>query len=361
MSDYDAGRVWDLLRQASSLPHGEVQVRLTEEAVNLAETGRDLDLMFAARQKLVGNAVYSGRLEKALPAFAWCLSHLEREPERFSRYKFHLLWEFKNILHNVDEFPQLSNDQISALRDQMANLYRQSGYNMRPVHYTSLTFAMRSGHFAEAAESFAKYRELGRDSVADCLACEADSDAEYYMLVGENEQAVEAGGPTLRRQLICTEVPHRTYCNMLRPLALQGRYEEADEYQRKGYRLVRNKVIFLAHLGWQLAYQAHRDRLSSALRMFEVNLGIALDTFNLRSRYLFFLAARRVLALAAEKKTSQKLNLPQSFPLYSPTEKYDLAELLNWLDAENARVAAQFDARNGNVYHSQDLAQFVNY
>lgn len=361
MSGNDADRVWDLLRQASSLPHGEIQVRLTEEAVNLAEAGRDLDLMFAARQKLVGNAVYSGRLEKALPAFAWCLSHLEREPERFSGYKFHLLWEFKNILHNVDEFPQLSIEQITALRDQMASLYRQSGYNMRPVHYTSLTFAMRSGHFAEAAQSFAKYRETRRDSMADCLACEADSDAEYYMLIGEHEQALDAAGPPLRQERTCTEVPHRTYSNMLRSLALLGRYEEADEYQRKGYRLVRNKVIFLAHLGWQLAYQAHRDRLSSALRMLEVNLAIALDTHHQRSRYLFFLAARRVLALAAKKKGTQKLNLPQSFPLYSPTEKYDLAELLNWVDGENARVAAQFDARNGNRYHSENLVEFVNY
>lgn len=361
MSDYDPQQVMELCYQANDLPEGEMKLRLLEEAAALAETGRDVDLLFRVKMGVVASAVMAGHLEKGMPAFAWCLAQYQADSPRFQYSAFDILWNFKNLLHSVDEFPQLELAQVDALRDQMASLYRESGFNMRPVHYTKLTFAMRSGDFAQAAESFAAYQASSRDSLADCLACEADSDAEYYMLIGENEKALQAGAKPLAGKLKCEEVPNRTINNMLRPLALLGRYEEADQFQKKGYRLIKSNAAFLGHVGLQIAYLNHRDQEAPALKMFEAHLPVALETFQLRSRTFFYLAVKQLLVRTTQPGVKRKLKLPQSFPLFDPSGKYDDAALIAWLDSQLDPVAAQFDNRNGNQYYSRDLVEWLQY
>ncbi|PQO39977.1 hypothetical protein [Blastopirellula marina] len=361
MSDYDPEKVFELQSEAYFLPEGEMKLRLLEEAANMAETGRDVDLLFHIKMNVVSAAVMGGHLEKGMPAFAWCLAQYQADPERFSHSEFDILWNFKNILHSVDEFPQLALDQVEALRDQMAALYRASGFNMRPVHYTKLIFAMRAGDFAQAADSFADYQAAGRDPMADCLACEADSDAEYFMLIGENEQALKAGAKPLSGTLKCEEVPNRTLNNMLRPLALLGRYEEADRYQKKGYRLIKSNPVFLGHVGLQIAYLNHSEQETTALKMFETHLPVALDTFQLRSRCFFYYAAKHLLERLAKQDAALKLILPQAFPLYQESGEYEVAALIAWLDDQLQPVAAQFDQRNGNQYHSRELAELLQY
>lgn len=361
MGDYNPDRIGELTAEAWNLPHGDVQVRLLEEAVNLADIGRDIDRMFDTRMSLLRSAPFSGHAEKAVPAFAWCLSNFEREPVRFRRYQDSLLWNFKNILHNADEMAQLTRDQVEEVRSQMASLYVRCGYNMRPVHYTRLVFAMRMGDRQTATKSYAKYRELPRDSMADCVACEADTEVEYRELIGEYDKSVDAAEPSLAGRQRCAEVPHRTYSYVLRPLALLGDHDRADQCQRRGYALIRTNAVFLGHVGLQIAFLIHRSRERVALGMFERHLSWALATKHMRSRYLFYLAAKLLLARVAERKTSVKMNLPHVFPGYDPSNRYEIALLLSWLAKELDELGARFDARNGNRFFTQELPARLQY
>ncbi|MCO6042556.1 hypothetical protein NG895_01420 [Aeoliella sp. ICT_H6.2] len=361
MSEDTLERIEDLVDEAMQLPHGEVQVRLLDEAVRLADIVRDQDVMFATRIYLVDSGVFSGHFEKSLPAFAWCLAQFEQDPQRYRDQERTLLWYFKNVLHNADELPQLTREQVEELRGQMARLYGQCGYNMRPVHYTRLVFAIRIGDRQLAEESFANYRAVRRDSMADCIACEADSEVEYFEFIDEPEQALKTAGPSLQGRLTCAEVPHRTYSYVLRPLAVLGRYEEADEYHRKGYRLIRNNPAFLRHVAWHMAFLMHRGKQSSAVRMLERHLSWAIDTFHLGARYLFYVSSRRTLAWLAENSDTAKLDLPKSFPAYRPSGDYDLAELIAWFDSQLAELGARFDARNQNDFFTRNLVERLQY
>lgn len=361
MSDENLERIGELMDEAWDLPHGVVKVRLIEEAVKLADVVRDLDAMFETRMELVDAGVFAGHCEKALPAFAWCLAQFEKEPDRFEYHQDTLLWYFKNILHNADELPQLTREQVEELREQMASLYRKCGFNMRPVHYTRLVFATRIGDTETAKESYASYHALPRDPMADCMACEADSDVEYFEFLGEWEKALKAAEPSLKGKQVCAEVPHRTYSYVLRPLALLGRYDQADEYQRKGYRMIRSNPVFLGHVALHMAYLLHRGDESSALRMLEQHLSWALESFHLRSRYMFYLSSKRTLSRVAENEGKKKLNLPQAFPVHNSTGSYDTAELVQWFDEELSTLGARFDARNGNQFFTQDLVERLQY
>lgn len=361
MNDSIRERINDLWREAYHLPYGEVKVRVLEESLALTESLRDVDAIFIARLQLAVAGVSSGHAEKGIPSYAWCLAKYEEDPQRFQQHERTLLWYFKNILHCVDQFPRISLEQIESIRTQMASFYRRFGHNMRPVHYTRFVFSLRIGDLRQAAESFDLYTAIPRDNLADCMACEADSDAEYYELLGDWEQAVATAGPNLRQERSCSEVPHRIYSQILRPLALLGRYDEADVFQRKGYRLIRSNPTFLFQLPFQIAYLIHRDRKATALRMFEQHLATAIETHELRSRYYFYVAVRRLLSVVAERKSSQKLNLPQAFPLYAPSGQYELAELIAWLDAELGELGPQFDARNGTNFFTHEVPLQLNY
>ena len=155
MSDKDPfERISELFYEANRLPHGEAQVRIVEEAVRLADATQDLDWMFDARKQLIEAATFAGHTEKMYPAFAWCLSQYEKTPERFGYHEYELLWYFKWALGNVCEVPQLSMDKIEAMFEQMSKMYRDCGYNQRPVLNLKASLAQASGYRDEEEKYF---------------------------------------------------------------------------------------------------------------------------------------------------------------------------------------------------------------
>ncbi|PQO39973.1 hypothetical protein [Blastopirellula marina] len=350
--------LWD---EAFSLPYGEVQVNLLEQAIPLAEELRDLDVNFHARFLVLQTGFFGGHAEKSLTQFAWCLAQYERDPVRFEQYYNSLLVNFPNVLVCVDEFPQINMRQIESLRSQMTTHFRQNGLSLRSLYSTTLLFATRAGDLATAAETLPLYRNAPHDQAPHTRAAEIDREIEYYDLIGDMETAIETAGPNLRRELSAAEVPHRVMAYVLRPLATLSRYDEADDYQRRGYRLIRNNPTFLLHFGLHMSYLVHRGRIDEAMRIFERHLSAALETRLLRSQYLFYLGARRALTAAAERTDVWKLNLPRTFPAYDESGRYDLAELIAWIDGVIQPLGARFDQRNGVQYFTQRLIERMSY
>ncbi|PQO39971.1 hypothetical protein [Blastopirellula marina] len=361
MNNFDNDRLYQLWDQAEELPYGEIRVRISEEAVNLAESARDLDLIFDARLRLIESAGFSGHDEKLLAAFAWCLAQYEKDPPRFEEHRFTLLWYFKHAINSADQFPQISLAQVDAMRAQMSEIYGRYGYNQRPFHYSRFKFAVGIGELEQAAEAYKAYRAIARDDMSDCTACETNSNSWYFFMKGDFKKGLRMAQPILQGRQRCMSVPHVTYANVLRPLALLGRYEEADQFQKKGYRLIRSNPLYVDRFAMHIAYLVHRDRRTSAVRMFERHLAMALETHELSSRYEFLLAAQRLFTVIAEKKQTQKLNLPTSFALHDPTGQYDVAQLLSWIEAEAIPLGERFNARNQNKYYTAGLVESLSY
>lgn len=361
MNDSNYEKSLELGREAYQLPPGDLKVQLFKEAVRLADADGDLNFAFLLRLHLVEAAIQTGHNELAIPTFAWCRSHFEMDPNRFQEHLKTFLFVFKNLLHDSDEFPQLSREQVDELRAEMAGFYRQFGFNMRPVHYIQLTFATRIGDLDQAIQSHQNYLAIPRDELADCAACEADTEIEYFDLLGEWENAIEAARPNLLGHQSCGEVPHRTFSIVLRPLAMLKRYDEADDYQRRGYRLICDNTAFLNHVALQIAYLVHRERDEEALRMFERHLSWAVNTHHLRARYQFYIASKRVLTQLAANRATCKLNLPEELPAYSSDGDYEPAKLIEWLDQQLRELGTKFNERNGNQFFTQELVQRFEY
>lgn len=362
MSDGDAfERMNELVYEASNLPHGETQVRMLEEAVRFSDITQDIEYMFDARMQLINAATFAGHSEKMYPAFAWCLAQYEKDPERFYYSEDHLLWYFKWVLGNVTEVPQLSMDKIDAMFDQMSTMYRDCGYNQRPVLYLKACLAQASGFHDEEQKYFQKFSKLKRDDMADCSACEIDGMANHYLFHNEFEDAVKTVQPILDGRETCETVPARTYNRILQPLAVLGRYDEADEYLRKAYRLIRNNPQYLRAIGYQIFYLLHRNKTQMAVQRFEKHLGWALNSFEMDSVFTFYLAVRQLLQKLRKRKTHRELTLPKAFPLFSADGNYDLEQIDNWFDEKTRTIAGKFDQRNGNDYYTSDLMNSLCY
>src|SRR5437870_10345778 len=100
----------EVLGKAQDLGNGPTQYALTDEAVRIADAHGDVDAGFQARQEYIKATMFSGQPDKMLVAFSWCLSQVDRNPERFDRYR--LLWQYKWVVNSLPDFPQISLAQI---------------------------------------------------------------------------------------------------------------------------------------------------------------------------------------------------------------------------------------------------------
>lgn len=357
----DAGLAAELLGEAYNMPQGEERYSKVCEAVRHAEVAGDEDLLFEARLELVSASTFTGRAQETFTAFAWCLAKFKEDPYRYDYYSRAVLWSFKFILHNADEIPGITREQFEQLSEQMAEIYQQYGYNLRPVYYLRFLFASSTGDFDAASVYYEKFQTVERDMMADCLACEADTTAEYLARLGQFERAAESMANIISNGMQCATVPQRTYSKVLHPLAMLGRYEEADANQRKGYSLIRYNPVFLAHAAFHLAYLRHRGKLDEALDLIQNHLHWALDTTEQRSRYLFYCTAAQTLELVADDVAPISLRLPKTFEKHRPDGRYDPAELAGWFNEQARELGERFDRRNQNNYFTTTLRERLRY
>ncbi|MFN3152512.1 hypothetical protein [Bremerella sp.] len=353
--------VYDLQMEAWRLPTGEAKVRLYEEALRLAEQGRGVEIKFLARIYLANAAGCAGYEEKTMTALAWCLAAFEEHERELLEHKTDLILLLKNFLCGVSQFPHVSRAQFEDLLGQLESLLRRFGHTPRTAHFVRMCFARQTGDRPTTIASRDKFLSYPRDQLSHQIASEADEELWHYLFLGDTERAIEAGFHIIRNGLSCGNVPHFTYNGVLRPLAEMGRYQEADDFQQKGYRLIRKTRAFLDLIGYQIAYQMHRGQTTSAIRMFERHLLWALETHDMASRYYFYTAAKHLFTSLPQKTPTHKLSLPTSFSLYDESNEYDIAKLIQWLDQETDSLAAAFDQRNGNDYFSVEILKLLRY
>ncbi|HTU17501.1 MAG TPA: hypothetical protein VMG10_05505 [Gemmataceae bacterium] len=345
-TDYQ-GQVEELLDQAASLPDGPSKVALLEEAVRLADVHQDVILGDTVRAKLIEAATFSGYPEKALVAFSWRLGQCDRNPTQFPESK--LLWQYKWIASKLDNFPQISRQQIEDAFDDMTRRYQRAGAKLRPIFEIRWDMALAMGEPDQARKYYRLWEKAPRDSHTDCLACEQQGRVYFHVEMGKNVKALELAEQILRGRMRCRTIPHRTYAQVLMPLLKLRQVEKAVEYHRKGYRLIRNNLTFLYTTSAHLTFLVLTDNLLRALKMFEDHLGWALNSKDPYACWRFYLAAHLLMSRLAESgQTTFKLRLPKTAPCYQEGSRYEVSDLASWIHKTCLDLATRFDARNGN-------------
>jgi hypothetical protein len=344
----------ELCELIDGMERSATKVAMLEQAIRLADTENDTQLGFEIRQMLVREATFTGFPDKALVAFTWNLAQVDREPEVFD--EFEILWQYKWIIESVKRFPQISMKQIDDALADLDRRFTRNGASQRPVHLLRCTTAAAMGDRDLVEKTLPLWNDAPPDFLSDCPACDRHELVRVHFFLGQDQRAFTLAKPILEGEMTCGEVPHLTYPLTFIPLLHLKRADEAMEYHRKGYPLVRDNPKFLPELAEYLIFETLVEDFAAAVKLFERHLPLAMETAVPLWRYEFFRAATFLFRrLVKSGKATRTLRLPDSFALKNDTGTYDLAELAGWFEKEARELAKQFDSRSGNDYRLKQI------
>ena len=343
MSTYD--EIDRLIEEAIELPvESSEAVRLYEQAIRIADAGRDLDAVWDLRLDLINRIMHTSDWDRFFMHFAWCLTQNDRDPSRFP--SDYLLWYYKWAIANGAEMPEIGKARLLGLLDDMRTRHRADGSTLRAFHAHRAWVAVRLGDLDSAKEAFSSWQDTPRDHLSDCRACELEWEARFLVWFGETDAALELVERIVTGPDRCVEVPRDTYGTFLLDVHRVDP-ERAKRYHREGRAQIRDAPDSLrAHAG-HLLYAALQRRDEEALRIIGRHLHAATNQPAAWQRMFFLRAVSRTCELWRERgKGAMTVTLPQ--PSGAPEEIRDIAQLGEWAGEAARRLAAAFDARNGN-------------
>lgn len=348
-------RFEQLRRDARELGNTPAKVALLEEAVRLVDSLGNIEEAFRTRLDLVSAAIFSNMTDRAMVAFSWCLAQADREPEKYATYN--LIWKYKWMLGAATEFPGISLPRIREMQRDFETRLKQNGNGLSPYHKLRMENAREMGYLAEGLHFEKVWHQSGRDFMADCRACEVNSQVEACIVTGRYQQAIRTAERIMSGELRCSGVPGHTYWKLIFARLARGEIREAGELFTAGYPLAARREEFLVSVGWHLCYLIRVRDLKRGFDLVERHLPWAQQSGSPVKRMIFYSFAADFFECFAEAHPRpRKIRIPTALAVYRPDNRYSPAELAAWFRAQADDLAAQFDGRNGNSYVSWFLA-----
>ncbi|MDQ0416600.1 tetratricopeptide (TPR) repeat protein [Croceifilum oryzae] len=327
-----------LLRQAASLPDGDAKLTLMEEAIRMLDSLQEVDNAFYERMNYINIAVFLGRGEKAIVAFAWCLAQYDKEPGRFVSHN--IMWTYKWIAEHIQRFPQISVEKVEETLADLKRRYQELGYKLRPYYWQKRKFAFERGDLEEAEKYFQLWMEEPRDRMSDCRACERDHQVSYY-LEKDLHRAEDLAKSLFQGWEGCRTVPSTTYADFLLPTLQAGKVELAWQYYQTGYPLIRGEKGFIPSVAKHIQFLTVVDKEEAAI-LLQRHLPEALSLYEKDCQFQFFLAASILFEEIGEYQHT--LNIPDHVTY-------------EWLTNEVESIAKKFDGRNGNDGYQKKIIE----
>ncbi|MFI0466265.1 hypothetical protein ACH347_19490 [Saccharopolyspora sp. 5N102] len=368
MSDA-AKTITDLLDEADQTPYGAPERALLDQAIALAEEAGHEELAYAARMRLVTSAKMTGDTDGMLAAFAWCLGKFDSDPVRFpseltgAADSWDLLWYFKWMASTVTGSLQFSSTQLEAVLADMDRRYTEAGVGRSGAVQSLFSSSVETGRLADAERFRLELEALPRDEYSHCEACARSEFADYQQTIGDDAAAVALFDEIQEQQLSCGEEPEGNEADSLLPLLRLGRGEDAAAAHMRGYRAARGNPDNIAMIARHWVFCAVTGNEARGLALLERHIrDLMVDPMNDRQKFAGSCAAAVLLdavTRAGQGSTPVRhSDDPALAPLLGdhagPWTAADLAATF-WAAAD--RLAAAFDARNGNDFHARQVAR----
>lgn len=341
---------------AEGLGRGPGQVAILQEAVRLGDLTEHVEWHYSLRYQLMEASMFAGQSDVGLVAFSWCLAKSREQPETFPVAS--LLWSYKWVVNSLKDFHQFSLAQIEQMFLEMEQCYREHGSTLNVIYLKRIELGIAIGNLPLAEAAYEQFAQTERDELSDCLACEKDILVQYYLGVGQDQQAIDLAMELITRKFSCAEIPHRTYNHLLLPLLKQGNAPRALEYQRKGYRLIRRNPEFIDYIGTHLVLLALTGNWDRGVKLLQKSLPMG---WNVKVPILKYRYLRGVLFfldnLATRGGQDSFLRIPKELRPDKETKQIPRAALREVIANEVQSLAVAFDRRNGNTALQDELAR----
>jgi len=345
-------KIQKILIQRDETPDIWEKIKLTKDAIAIADKHQDISWGFSLRNELMEYEHDTSQCKESYHAFNWILQMYDENPDLLDFND--MLWKYKWMIYYLRRDPRFTLEQIKAIEEDFKERMLQHGFSLRVLYNCYLDDAIYYGNKEEAEQWMAKMKNELNDDLSNCKACELDSYIDFELKFGDTKQAVTMAAPLVNKTLSCKSVPLFTFATLANTLLKKGDKEEAERF-----------------LGYTEQLFASKDKESKQLKA--VNLIIeylALDNdekafdyvnkFNSWAinaepelQYSFF----KSLALLFKKNTDKelKIDLDPSFSIYRENQTYTSTELFTFFRNEAEKIAKDFDERNQNAFYTNSL------
>ena len=319
--DAEIERLYEQSFQAS----GRERIALLEEIIKLAGSSNDLETGYGARRELIREANEGGYPEKALVAFSWCLSQMDKDNDLDDWYN--VIWEYKVIQEWVPVFARVSREQITSMHEDMAKRLQFIGESERTAHYYRAWNFMRMGDYERAHEYQTTYMKMKRDSMSDCKACEQDRQVELLSRMHRDEEALKLAKPILSGKSSCGEVPEFTNAHICKSFLRLDRVVDAQKLFPKAYNAVKKENKYLGTIGDLMLVPLQQRDFDTAFGVVKRHLSWAAESAADELRFRFYSSCGILFELLANDKTEIKLRVPQELSCCNESGSYVTSEL----------------------------------
>lgn len=346
------------IAEYQQLEHGAARLRVMKKAIAAADEAKATEWQFVFRSRYLNESIFESDALDALIIFPEMLAIYDGNPDLAEEHQHTLMWDFKNMLGNLAEFPQIPLAEIEKLYDEFEARCKRYGYSLHAPRYLREKLSLRTGKLLPLTE-YGSFAAMPNDDLQDCPACEADFKVICALLRGDRAEAERLSEPMFQGQLTCAEIPQSTYHTWIVYLQKHGEYGKARQYARRLYPMIRGTMDLLDELGTLMCFYAQVDR-QIGCNILRHSLQNYLDC---RNRWMQFQFANGAYHLFdAMQQEHLMLVLPPQFPLFDAEHHYETAALRDFFYGEAKTIAEQFDARNGNHYYMEMLqAQLPAY
>ncbi|BDA64459.1 MULTISPECIES: hypothetical protein [Actinomyces] len=354
--------ILERLAYADALSYGPKASALIAEAVTWADALGEEDLQVVTRLALTDGYQHGNEEWKALAPFVWNLARYKERPDLFDADQVRTLhWHFKWSVAVAAANPKVAKDQVRQLEASLEEFYRSEGASMHVVHGERASVAGLLGLEEEAAEELAAWRATPRDENSDCEGCDPMRQVAFAYRTEDWELAVGTAVPILREDVGCRVQPQMMQSLVLLPLLASGRPKAAWDAHLRSYREIRRHPNALVSIGYHLEYLALVGKIDRGLDILRRHISW-LDQAESAHALLGALRGMSLVLREAERfgrgeealgvvVPAETLWAPQPTLAAETTISQAYAEFSGWA----RRLAASFDARNGNTTISDHL------
>ncbi|SDY42506.1 hypothetical protein SAMN05444365_102225 [Micromonospora pattaloongensis] len=339
------------LRQAYGLPTGPARFAALDAVFRHADAAGNVAFGFNARMNAITDFHHGGDPTRTFLAFSWCLSVFDRQPELVSRHHANaLLWRFKWVVWGLPQFPEIPLDRTVAVLDDMERRYLLGGHSLHAVYQHRWLVAHHVGDTVAAQEWYDNMVTARRDSLSDCSACVPSSQVRHLASLNRFDEAITVGEPFKNGG--CTEQPQWILAELLLPYLYTGRFDEAVQAHRDGYRRIRDDRHHLDNIASHVLFCGLSGNEARGLEIVERHLAWLARPSSPYAALEFGSAAALVLGRLRASGHGD-LVLRRRSDDGSRRWESTVEQLHDELTAQVRSLAARFDARNGNDHQSR--------
>lgn len=324
--------------------HGAARLAHITEAIQEADNAGQAYWRLYFRYEYIEESVFYGDNFKGLLCFPEYLKIFDEHPEQEDEMSQDMMWAFKWLLGDVDDYYQISLEQVENYFSEFKQRCQKYGFSLRTYYMKQTSFWLEVD-LPRALENFEKFKKFSRNRNSDCIACEINFEMEVLLRQHKEKEALSVAEPILTHRKSCAEIPHLTYATLAEYYFSEGNFTEAEYYADLCKNLIFGKPEFLKELGMLMEIYS-RINPPEAWNLLKYHVNFFMKCNNPKMKMTFARGAFRVMEVLQQETEFVHSSRMNVLPIKPSEDGWRSEEMKQYFYEQAKEIAEKLDQRN---------------